>query len=145
MQYATTTATAQHQQAMQAHSTRTAAIVPDAIQYPTEQMWKTPSRMLHVIALALDMDPECYRWKKRDRNIVELRFLAGMLLRRYFPALTLQQIANYFGGQDHTSVIHGISKAHSLIYVRDPAFVKKYNAAILSISAWLKRDVSAYA
>ena len=145
MQYATTTTATHHQQTISARTALTEANTPDAVQYPTEQMWKTPSRMLHVIALALDMDPECSRWKKRDRNIVEMRFLAGMLLRRYFPALTLTQIANYFGGQDHTSVMHGISKAHNLIYVRDPAFVKKYNAAILSISAWLKRDVSAYA
>jgi ADP-ribose pyrophosphatase YjhB (NUDIX family) len=33
------------------------------LQYPTEQINNTPQRMLHVIALALDMSPECFRMK----------------------------------------------------------------------------------
>jgi chromosomal replication initiation ATPase DnaA len=76
----------------------------------------------------------------RVRNIVELRFIASIMLRRYFPALTLQQIGAYFGGQDHTSVINAISRAHNLIYVRDSGFIKKYNTAINSVTAWLRKD-----
>jgi len=111
------------------------------LQYPTLQVNRTPQRLLHVIALALDMNPECYRTRSRVRSIVELRFLASLLLRRYFPALTLQQIGAYFGGQDHTSVINGISRANELIYVRDASFVKKYNTVINSVNSWLKRGV----
>lgn len=112
------------------------------LQYPTEQVNSTPLRMLHVIALALDMNPECYRMKTRVREVVELRFIASILLRQYFPALTLQQIGGYFGGQDHTSVINGISRGYNLIYVRDIAFTKKYNAATKSVDAWLTREAA---
>ncbi len=110
------------------------------LQYPTEQVNSTPLRMLHVIALALDMSPECYKTKTRVRNIVDLRFIGSLFLRQYFPALTLHQIAAYFGGQDHTSVINAISRAHNLIYVRDSRFIKKYNTALKSVNTWLKKD-----
>lgn len=111
------------------------------LQYPTETVNRTPQRMLHVIALALDMNPECYRWRTRVRHIVEMRFIASILLRQYFPALTLQQIGAHFGGQDHTSVINGISRAHELIYIKDASFFKKYSAATRAVSAWLDRDL----
>ena len=110
------------------------------VQYPTEQVNMTPQRMLHVIALALDMSPECYKMKTRVRNIVELRFLGGLLLRQYFPALTLCQIAAYFGGQDHSSVINAISRAHNLLYVGDAQFLKKYTTVLKSVNSWLKRE-----
>lgn len=110
------------------------------VQYPTEQVNMTPQRMLHVIALALDMSPECYKMKTRVRNIVELRFLGGLLLRQYFPALTLCQIAAYFGGQDHSSVINAISRAQNLLYVGDAQFLKKYTTVLKSVNSWLKRE-----
>lgn len=115
------------------------------LQYPTETVNTTPQRMLHVIAMALDMSPEAYKLKTRVRPVVELRFVASLLLRQHFPALTLQQIAAYFGGQDHSSVINGISRAHNLLYVRDIPFVKKYNTALKSVTSWLRQDVSVYA
>jgi chromosomal replication initiation ATPase DnaA len=109
------------------------------LQYPTEFVNTTPQRMLHVIALALDMNPECYRMKTRVRNIVELRFIGSLFLRRHFPALTLHQIAAYFGGQDHSSVINGLSRAHALIYTRNSDFVRKYNTAVKSVNKWLRK------
>ncbi len=114
----------------------------NVLQYPTELVNTTPQRMLHVIALALDMNPECYRMKTRVRSIVEMRFIATLFLRQHFPALTLHQIAAYFGGQDHSSVIHGLSRAHNLIYVQDSEFLKKYNATLKSVNTWLRREVS---
>ena len=57
------------------------------LQYPTEMVNNTPQRMLHVIAMALDMSPEAYKMKTRVRNVVELRFIATLFLRQYFPAL----------------------------------------------------------
>lgn len=111
----------------------------NVLQYPTERANTTPQRMLHVIALALDMNPECYRMKTRIRNVVEMRFIASVFLRQYFPALTLQQIAAYFGGQDHSSVINGITRAYNLLHIRDAQFLAKYNAALKSVTAWMDR------
>ena len=69
--------------------------------YPSESAVKTPEYMLHIIAAALNEHPQNYKLKTRVRNIVELRFIAALCLRSNFPTITLQQIAAFFGGQDH--------------------------------------------
>ncbi len=96
--------------------------------------------MLHVIALALNEDPRNYKLKTRVRNIVELRFIAALCLRSNFPNITLQKIAAYFGGQDHTSIINGITRAYELIYAGDEIFLKKYNAVSAAVNSWLGND-----
>jgi len=110
------------------------------IVYPADSITKTPEQMLGVIALALNMSPDNYRLKSRERNIVELRFIGALFLRRNFPLVTLQQIAALFGGQDHTSVINGLSRAYELIYMQDTRFVKKYNAALQTVNLWLRTE-----
>jgi chromosomal replication initiation ATPase DnaA len=100
---------------------------------------KTPEGMLEVIAIALDMAPACYRMRSRERNIVELRFITAMFLRVHFPYVTLQQIAGFFGGLDHSSVISGLTRAHNLIYTGDLRFVKKYNIALKAVNLWLEK------
>jgi chromosomal replication initiation ATPase DnaA len=110
--------------------------------YPTEHTTKTPERMLYVIALALDMNPKCFKMKSRRREIVEMRFIAAMLLRTNFPAITLQQIATLFGGQDHSSIISGLARANDLIHTGDERFVKKYNTVVKAVGLWLKNDLS---
>jgi chromosomal replication initiation ATPase DnaA len=106
---------------------------------PSEYTNKTPERMLTVLATALDMSPACYRMKTRLRNISELRHIAALLLRTNFPGITLQQIATLFGGQDHTSILYGLTRANNLIYTEDPRFIKKYNIALKTVNQWLKR------
>jgi len=108
--------------------------------YPEDSTLKTPERMLRVIAIALDMAPECYRMKTRIRSIAELRFIAAMLLRSNFPKITLHQVAALFGGQDHTSVISGLTRAYNLIYTGDQRFINKYNTAAKAVSIWLRTE-----
>ena len=112
---------------------------------PAPDMTKSPQRMLHVIALALDMNPNAFKMKTRIRNIVEMRFLGALFLRQNYPTLTLQQIAKLFGGQDHTSIMNSIARAYSLIQAGDPSFVAKYNTVLKSVTTWLKREEFAYA
>jgi len=115
------------------------------ILYPTDQALKTPEQMLKIVALALDMKYECFRKKSRIREITELRFIGALLLRMNFPCVTLNDIARLFGGQDHSSIINGLARAHSLIYTGDLRFVKKYNTAVKSVDIWLKREEPGYA
>ena len=96
--------------------------------------------MLHIIAVALGMNPDSYRMKTKVRHIVELRFVAAILLRRNFPTMTLHQIATLFGGQDHSSIISGLARANDLIYTGDPRFLKKYNTALKAVDLWLKKE-----
>jgi chromosomal replication initiation ATPase DnaA len=100
---------------------------------------KTPEQMLAIIAAALGMSTDCYRMRTREKNVVELRFIGALFLRRNFPLVTLQQIAALFGGQDHSSVINGLSRAYGLIYSEDERFLKKYNAALQTVDVWLNQ------
>ena len=108
--------------------------------YPTETTLKTPEKMMKVVAVALDMVPECYRMKTRIRNIAELRFIAAVLIRSNFPKVTLHQIAALFGGQDHTSIINGLTRAYDLIHTGDARFTKKYHKALQAVNIWLRTE-----
>jgi chromosomal replication initiation ATPase DnaA len=98
---------------------------------------KTPEHMMEVIAGALNMSASCYSMRSREREIVELRFLASMFMRTHFPYTTLQQIAALFGGLNHSSVINGLARAYDLIYTGDSLFISKYNAARKAVDAWM--------
>ena len=106
---------------------------------PIEVTPKTPERMLRIIAEALGMSPNCYGMKNRSRPFSELRFIAAHLLRQNFATLTLQQIARFFGGVDHTSVISGLTRVNDLIYSGDTRFIEKYNSAQKAVNLWLRR------
>jgi len=108
--------------------------------HPSENTVKTPEHMLHIIAAALNEHPATYKLKTRIRNVVELRFIAALCLRSNYPTITLHQIAAFFGGQDHTSVINGLTRAYALIYAEDESFTKKYKAALAAVNLWLRND-----
>ena len=110
---------------------------------PFENTYDAPAEMLEVIAGALGMSPDCYRMKTRRRDIVEMRFIAALLLRMHFPRFTLTQIAMLFGGQDHSSILSGIARAHSLIYTGDASFIQKYNTVLKAVNTWLRKDTPA--
>jgi chromosomal replication initiation ATPase DnaA len=98
---------------------------------------KTPEQLLKVIAIALNMSPRCFSMRSRLRDIVDLRFVAALLLRTHFPRITLQQIAALYGGQDHSSVINGMIKAKNLLHTGDTKFISKYSIARKAIEVWL--------
>jgi chromosomal replication initiation ATPase DnaA len=107
---------------------------------PKDDIFKTPWKMLEIVAEGLEMSPACYSFKSRMRDIVELRFIGALLLRRHFPAVTLQQIAAFFGGQDHSSILSGIARANDLIYVSDERFIQKYYTALKKVNTWLRNE-----
>jgi chromosomal replication initiation ATPase DnaA len=99
-----------------------------------------PRRMLDVIAISLNMSPVCYQLKSRKQMITDLRFLGAMMLRQKFPGITLKEIAALFGGQDHTSIMNGIEKAHAYIHTGDCRFTPKYYTARRSVNSWIVRN-----
>ena len=108
--------------------------------YPSDNTLKTPERMLHIIAASLGMNPNCFQLKTRTRDIVELRFIAALCLRSNFPTITLHQIAVLFGGQDHSSIISGLARAHNLIYTEDERFLEKDQSALKAVNLWLRNE-----
>jgi chromosomal replication initiation ATPase DnaA len=105
-------------------------------------MRKTPERLLQIVALALDMAPSCYLMKTRTRNVAELRYIGALLLRSHFPKITLNEIATFFGGMDHSSIMSGMCRANKLICTGDDRFLKKYNKALNSVNIWLRKEAA---
>jgi len=107
---------------------------------PSEHIKKSPGEMLHIIAAALNMNVACFILKGRHRDIVEMRFLGALLLRRYYPEITLKQIGLLFGGQDHTSVINALIRANELLDTKDLSFTHKYRTVLNKIERWLSEQ-----
>jgi len=107
---------------------------------PSENVRKAPEQMLRIIANSLNVSTQYFQLKGRQREIVELRFLSALLLRRYYPNITLKQIALLFGGQDHTSVMNALTRATELLEINDALFTRKYDAAINAVNSWLKEQ-----
>ena len=106
---------------------------------------RTPDQMLRIVAASLGMDMTAYKNKSRARDIVELRFIAAFFLRSYFPCITLHQITRFFGGQDHTSIMNGLSRTAMLIATGDNRFTTKYETVLNSVNKWLRKEVLGYA
>lgn len=101
--------------------------------------------MLKVVAAALGMDTACYKVKSREREFVDLRFIAASLLRCFFPGITLHEITVLFGGQDHTSIMNGLSRAAMLLASGDEKFTNKYENALKSVNKWIRKEVLEFA
>ncbi len=54
------------------------------------------------------------RSSSRKQTLVRARSLA-MLLGRRLTSMSMHQIGDYFGGRDHTTVLHAIRKTDSLL------------------------------
>lgn len=107
---------------------------------PSDNPRKNPEQMLQVIARSLNASPDVFRERNRSRRVVEVRFVAALLLRYYYPTITLKQIALLFGGQDHTSVMNAISKGQNLLYTSDVIFTTQYNHAQKTVNQWLNEE-----
>lgn len=110
------------------------------VAYRTESTINSPEHMLGIIAEALNMSVVTYKMRSRLRDITELRFIGALLLKENFPTITLCQIAAFFGGQDHSSIINGIARAQNLIYSRDERFLAKYTNALKSVNKWRRAE-----
>ena len=107
---------------------------------PSDTNRKKPEHMLRMVANTLNVDYEHFKTNSRKRDIVELRFIGALLLRRFYPNVTLKQIGSLFGGQDHTSVINAVSRAYKLLDTKDIIFTTKYNNALNTVNLWLKEQ-----
>lgn len=107
---------------------------------PETQSPRTPEQMLAAIARGLGMHGQSYRLKCRTRDIAELRFIGAMLLRTHYPGITLCEIGGLFGGQNHSSVIHGTTRGSELLRLGDTRFIQKYNTAQKTVNKWLRKE-----
>jgi chromosomal replication initiation ATPase DnaA len=104
---------------------------------PSDNPLKSPEQMLRVVARSLNTSPEVFQEKNRKRQVVEVRFVAALLLRYYYPTITLKQIGLLFGGQDHTSIMNALTRAQNLLYTNDVVFTAQYKHALNTVNQWI--------
>ncbi len=78
------------------------------------------------MAEAWDVTPEELQSKRRTKNLTIPRQVAMYLIKEAFD-LPLVEIGKMFGGRDHSTVIHSISKVEEDIQV-NPAFRQRVDA-----------------
>jgi len=66
------------------------------------------------------VEPRQLRTRDRSRNVLWPRQV-GMYLARSLTALSLEQIGAYFGGRDHTTVLHACRKVEELLNQNEAA------------------------
>lgn len=93
--------------------------------------------MMHVICDALNMPYDSFVNERKDRVLVDLRFITALLIKEIFPCIALKKIGEFFGGQDHTSVINAIQQAKTFLENKEYTFVIKYHTALASVHRWL--------
>jgi chromosomal replication initiator protein len=89
-----------------------------AIQSAIDATGREHEPSIHEIAVAVarrfKLKTSDLKGPTRRQQVVRARALA-MLLGRKLTDLSLQQIGNYFGGRDHTTVLHACRKTESLM------------------------------
>ena len=102
----------------------------------TQQVIK-PEELLVVVAHSLGMNPDNYSKKSKKREVVTLRFLASLFIRQYWPKYPLKDIAELFGGQDHTTIINGLNSGANYLDTGDEQFTTKYNIVKEAVENWM--------
>jgi chromosomal replication initiator protein len=72
----------------------------------------TVEEIMQVVAEETGVDPDTMRAKTRKSGPVRARQLA-MFLAKQYTAHSLKQIGTYFGGRDHSTVIHAVKKVEN--------------------------------
>ena len=75
------------------------------------------------VAEAWGVSPEGLQSQKRTKDLTIPRQVAMYLIKEFFP-VSLVEIGKLFGGRDHSTVIHSISKVEEEIR-QDPVFAER--------------------
>jgi chromosomal replication initiator protein len=74
----------------------------------------TVDRIAERVGGAFQVDPRDLQSRRRYRNVLLPRQV-GMYLARQLTALSLEQIGTYFGGRDHSTVLHAVHKVEEAL------------------------------
>jgi chromosomal replication initiator protein len=86
----------------------------------------SPDAVRQRVATAWNVSPEALQSKKRTKDLTIPRQVAMYLIKELFD-LSLVEIGKLFGGRDHSTVIHSISKVEEDI-VADPVLKERIDA-----------------
>lgn len=73
--------------------------------------------IIDMVAELFDVEPHEVKQKTRKRKYLQPRQLAMAVIRIKFPKKSLKTIGTYFGGKDHTTVIHSFRVVSDMLEV----------------------------
>ncbi len=82
--------------------------------YPHQEEDLSPETIVKVVAEWFGLKPSDVKSRRRSRNIVVPRQIAMYLMRKLTP-MSLPDIGEFFGGMDHSSVLHSVKKVEKLL------------------------------
>ena len=91
-----------------------AKVISNAIEAQRDGDEVDINRIVRVVARLLGQKSKDLRSSSRKQSVVRARSLA-MLLARRMTSKSLDQIGKFFGGRDHSTVLHAIRKTESLL------------------------------
>lgn len=90
-----------------------------------------PSQMLAVIANAHGMDVADYGNRSRRNQYVYLRATAAFLLKKNYPHLSDQSIADLFeGGHDRSTIVNSRQNAELMLQTKQEDFTFLFNHSL---------------
>jgi chromosomal replication initiator protein len=92
----------------------TVDVVAQAFREQADAHRITVERIAMRVGGAFRVDPEDLQSRRRFRNVLLPRQV-GMYLARQLTGLSLEQIGAYFGGRDHTTVLHAVRKVEQVL------------------------------
>jgi chromosomal replication initiator protein len=88
--------------------------VAEQFQTEAEASRPTVERIAQRVGRYFQLEPQKLQGRGRERNALLPRQI-GMYLARRLTGLSLQQIGAYFGGRDHTTVLHACRKVEQAL------------------------------
>jgi len=77
---------------------------------PNNKIEITPELILKVVCEHYGISPQAVLSNKRTKDVSNARHIVMYLIREYIPDLSLNNIADFLGKKDHTTIMHGVDK-----------------------------------
>lgn len=106
------------------------------IEYVVNRQMSIPA-LMEIVARALDMKKEDYGQKCRHTRYLNLRMMGCLMLRRYYPQLSLTRIAQLMGGWDHTTIKAIFKNIDNYTETKDARFLGILEIVETEVKQWL--------
>ena len=83
--------------------------------------------IVNLVCKYYDLPVEKVKGKLRKREFVLARHICAYFLRLHTNA-TLENIGDFFGGRDHTTVIHSVATIKDFIHIKDDIITRDIKA-----------------
>lgn len=100
-----------------------------------------PEEFMHHILSKVNTPLLSIKSGGRDRELVAVRQVLCMLLKKYFPQLTLQRIAGMIQ-KDHTTIMYYLNACKNNLDTNDEAIMLVYSKMFRAAEDWLKQKTT---